>query len=234
LITLGCNDDEGISTEKEVTSKFFPLTLGLSNEYAITEITYADNGQKKDTLQYFSKDEIASISNNEQGQKIYIIDRFKRLNQNSTWQYDKSQRATIIENQVIVTNGALQFVKLQLPIEVGREWNGNQYFDDNIVVKIAGQSISFYKNWKSKYISLDQSMDINGRLYSDVLSIQLADHENRLEKRYGKEIYASDIGLIYREMIILDTQCFDDCQSTPWEGKAQKGQIFRQEYINSN
>lgn len=234
IITISCNEKEELISAYEESSEYFPTTIGHANEYLVTEITYLDNGQKIDTLKYFLKDEFVSSYFDNQGQEFHIIDRYKRFQNNSEWQYDQSQRATIFDNQAIISEGALQFVKLQLPVNTGREWNGNQYFDDNIMVNIAGQTIAYYKNWQSKYLAFDPSMDISGRRYSDVLTVQIADHENKLEKRFGQELYAAGIGLIYKELIILDTQCFDDCPSIRWEEKAQKGQIFIQQYINSN
>ena len=49
--------------------------------------------------------------------------------------------------------------------------------------------------------------------------------------RRGFEQYAPNVGLVYRELAGLDTQCGGnpgDCIDIPWEQKAEKGFIVRQ------
>ena len=43
-----------------------------------------------------------------------------------------------------------------------------------------------------------------------------------------------NVGLIFKEMKILDTQCIIDCEGQPWEQKAEKGFILRMEIISHN
>ncbi|MEL6865958.1 MAG: hypothetical protein AAFP19_16145, partial [Bacteroidota bacterium] len=71
----------------------------------------------------------------------------------------------------------------------------------------------------------------NGMMFDSVATIYQADNENAIELRYSIEKYARNIGLVYREMRILDTQAIVD---DPWEEKAQKGFIIRQQITRHN
>ena len=98
-------------------------------------------------------------------------------------------------------------------------------------IEIGGESIDYFKNWESVIVEDSGNKLIDETMVDNVLIISLADYENRLELRFGQEVYAEDIGLIYRELRILDSQCFNDCDNISWDEKAEKGHIFIQKAI---
>jgi hypothetical protein len=61
-----------------------------------------------------------------------------------------------------------------------------------------------------------------------VLTVREADSENLIELRRSRVKYAKGIGLVYRELWVLDTQCIEQCDGKPWEEKAEKGFILSQ------
>ena len=146
--------------------------------------------------------------------------------------YQQTWVAGVFNNEAIRIENNLTFVKLQLPPVRENTWNGNKYFDDEIMVDVGPEQVSFFKNWQSQYVELNTAVDIKDLSFPDVHIVQLANEENKLELRWGYEQYASGIGLIQKELMILDTQCFDMCNS--WEEKAEKGIIYRQYIIDYN
>ncbi|MFT6021272.1 MAG: hypothetical protein ACI9CQ_004079, partial [Saprospiraceae bacterium] len=58
--------------------------------------------------------------------------------------------------------------------------------------------------------------------FEEVTTIQLADEENLLEKRYGIEKYAKGVGLIFKELQIYNTQDIEN-ETEPWEVKTERG-----------
>ena len=65
-------------------------------------------------------------------------------------------------------------------------------------------------------------------------TIQPLYHVTPPEFKLSEEKYAKGVGLIYRAMKILDTQCIIDCQFLEWEDKAEKGYILTQQIIDYN
>lgn len=234
VLAVSCTKDTPAPFGVEKSSIYFPLEIGHTDFYQVREIIYSDHGQKIDTLDYYLQEATVDKYTDDNGVERSIVDRFKRSTSDESWDYISSQSKYMSNNEAIVIEGSLPFIKLQLPVKQNFAWNGNQYFDDQISIPLAGESIAYYKNWQSKYLELDELIEINGKSFTNALIIQLADHENKLERRYGREIYVPDIGLVYRELIILDTQCFDACSSQNWEQKAEKGHIIRQSYHHSN
>jgi len=55
-----------------------------------------------------------------------------------------------------------------------------------------------------------------------------------IELRLSYERYARGVGLIEREMRILDTQCIEACSTKTWAEKAEKGFIVRQKIRDYN
>ena len=80
-------------------------------------------------------------------------------------------------------------------------------------------------------LSYGKAEKIGTKDYADVLTIQAqSDPKILTEKRYSLEKYAKGVGLVYREIRILDTQKLD--ASTAWEKKAQKGFITKMTRTN--
>ena len=57
---------------------------------------------------------------------------------------------------------------------------------------------------------------------------------NLIELREAIEKYARNVGLIEKQMRILDTQCIIECEGEPWEVKAEKGFILKQRILEFN
>ena len=98
-------------------------------------------------------------------------------------------------------------------------------------VLIGDAELDYFKNWNSRITGYNESVSINDQQFDVVHSVNLVDHENRLEVRFGEEKYGQGIGLIYKKLVILDTQCFDNCENVSWEEKADKGHIYIQEIL---
>ena len=122
------------------------------------------------------------------------------------------------------------FISLVFPVEENVQWDGNQFFDPGLIISVAGESIEMYKSWGYEIQSVGNTYTLDDQTFPDVVEVSMADNENLIERRFAHEVYAKDIGLIYREMLILDTQCetccngdFASCEAIDWEVKAEKG-----------
>ena len=73
--------------------------------------------------------------------------------------------------------------------------------------------------------------------FDSTLIITEANYTDLIERRYSRAWYAKHVGLVQREQWILDSQyCAQtptpaDCQTRPWDLKAEKGYILRQVVI---
>jgi hypothetical protein len=95
-------------------------------------------------------------------------------------------------------------------------------------VFVRGESIQMFGNWVYSIVSVDLAETIGGNAYQEVVTIQQADVENAIERRFSQEKYAKDIGLVYREREILDSYCkytgdLGPCIGKTWFEKAGRG-----------
>ena len=233
MVVLGCsqNDSNTSSFEK---SRFFPLSLNSYIDYQVNELVFRSEGSIRDTFSYQLREEISDTYINGLGETIYLIDRSTRSTETQSWNYLNTAQAYISENLIIRVDDNIPFVKLEMPIRSGQQWNGNQFFDAEGGQIIGGESIDYFKEWNYEVLSDDSSLTIKDEKFSSLLEISLADHENKIEIRKAKEWYAPNIGLIKKTLYIVDTQCFNNCENTPWEVKGEKGHIYTQEIINYN
>ncbi|MEL6389659.1 MAG: hypothetical protein AAFQ02_05820 [Bacteroidota bacterium] len=231
---VSCTDSDAIEETEIRSTPYFPLRIGSTIDYQITEVIYRNEGQQIDTIRSQLRESITGQALNEAGDTIHIIERLSRPNENASWSRLSNHRILINDNQALRTEGNQTFIKLRLPIETGEEWNANAFFDDRALIDIGGESIDYYKGWTSRYQNRQDQVKILNQSYSDIIEVELASTENRLELRQANELYAAGIGLIYRGVNVLDTQCFDDCADVPWEEKAEQGHIYRQEIIDYN
>ena len=110
-------------------------------------------------------------------------------------------------------------------------WDGNIFNDPSVKFIIAGELLEpFSKKWDYQIESFGKSETIGGRVFEDVLTVSgKTDVKILTETRSLVEKYAKGVGLISKELKILDTQKLD--ANVAWENKAEKGVIIRQTFV---
>lgn len=230
-----CTEENDIEPElTQQAFEYYLTDLGSWKEYQVNEISYLQKGLIRDTQNYYLREEITEKHKNEIGDSLVLFNTFIRNSPSSNWKYIKSSILTLSDKEIVLTDDNLKFIKFIRPPKLKESWLANSYFDDKIQLIIGGEQIAYFKNWSSSYENLNATKTINGHVYSNCIEILLADYENRLEKRYVTEVYTKGLGLIYKKLMILDTQCFEGCENTSWEQKAAKGHILTQQLIDYN
>ena len=159
----------------------------------------------------------------------FVVERFNK--RGSDWVISDIWSALKNENQAIRNEDNLRFIKLVFPISEDKYWDGNAFIDsDNVIVKIAGESIKLYERWSYYYDSANEFETIGDTDYDNITTVRQVDTENSINKRYSLEKYAKGVGLVYKKMIILNTQNNDE--NIPWEEKAEEGFILEQTLLS--
>ena len=98
-----------------------------------------------------------------------------------------------------------------------------------------------FKSWSYEVLDQSTSVELGSFTFENVAIIQNSDDENLIERRYVIEQYAPEVGLISRDLLILDTQCnvccqgdFATCEPIDWKDKAERGFILRQRLTDFN
>ena len=215
----------------------YPLAVGSEYIYAVDSVIYdpLGAGERIDTVTGFSREVITEIIEGAADDTLYRLERSYRRTTDAPWQVTDVWTVRREPTRLIRTEENLDFIKLVFPLTERSDWDALAFFDENREVLVAGETIRPFIQWDAEVDSIvaTYTEPRTGFSYADAVFVQIADSgDNLLEYRDGVEVYAPNVGLVYRELFVLDTQCLGaDCDDIPWEVKAEKGFIVRQSLL---
>jgi len=230
-LIISCSKETEPVDESTFGYDFFPITKGKSWIYASDSILYDNGGSKVDTFSSFIKEEVGDSFVDETGITVYKLNRFFKRNPTDVWSRTNTWTTYTDKTRAIRTEENLKFIKLVFPLKKGLRWDGNVFLDEDIKIDVAGESIEAYKNWKHRMEEIDEDFSFNGSNVKSV-RVNLVDDASIIDRRKVTEYYGKGIGLLKKEMIILDSD--GSRPNDPWEKKAQKGFIHTLELIEVN
>jgi len=216
---------------------YFPLETGKYAVYRVDSIVYdfaPGGGTVRDSSVTFVKEVVGDTLRDQTGQLLYTIERYERSSDTAAWQLKSIGTAARTAGQAIRTEDNLRFLKLIFPMDRRSEWDGNVWIDKNREIEIAGERIRPFSNWHYEVDSIDVEAVTGAFAFDSTLLVTEADDNNIIERRYSRVRYAKHVGVVWREQWILDSQYCNqtpppaDCETKPWDEKAEKGYILRQ------
>jgi len=216
---------------------YFPLEIGHFVTYQVDSITYssqAGGGIFIDTATYQLRETIVDTFRDNTNRLAYEIERQRRETPTDDWEDAEVLTVVRTSNHLEWTENNRKFLKMVFPPKQDSTWNGNLYIDVSDLVAIRGEVIELFKSWEYSFSELNVPATIDNFSFDSTATVTQSNAENLIELRYSVEQYAKDVGLIFKEMKILDTQCISDCDGQSWEQKAEKGFILRMKVIDYN
>lgn len=239
-IFTACEKEAIESVELDYGYEFFPLAIGHTWTYEADSIIYnpVPGGIDVDTIPFFIRETIMDTLRDNEGDLIYRILYSEKKGEDS-WTIRNTYTAKSEKTRAIRNERNLTYIKLVFPITVGKQWDGNAFIDPQTIIKVADEPLRMFKDWTG-YSVLQRLEDfsLEGDLFEEVIEVELSDSDNGFELRKGKEYYARGIGLIYQELMILDTQCRICCSdqvaclSLDWTTRAERGFILRKKLMS--
>jgi hypothetical protein len=215
---IRCSDEDSISTD--VGMNYFPLQTGDNWIYEVEETII---NQTMETNTYDLRVTVIDSVKNLNGGYTYIFHRDKRALETDPWESFETWTAKLSMNQLIQNEGNELFVKLIFPISNDLIWNGNQFNNlPNSGNLFNGKGSEFYQT--TEY---DQSKALTTNLEFDktITIIQNDFDDPIVGKDVRKEVYAREVGLIYKEVTQLEYCSVGDCLG---QQKVDKGVIIIQ------
>lgn len=214
---------------------YYPLEIGKYRIFKVDSVIYdqVDTGTVRITNSIYVKEELTDTLRDNLGNLVYTLERFEKPTLNDSWRLRDVYGVGLMDYELHTMEENLRFIKLKFPVGVHLEaWNGNVYIDENTTVEVAGERIKIFKQWLYEYSEVDEFMQVQNLSFDSTLTVIQANDENRITYRYSKESYAKGVGMIKKEMAILNTQ--KNQSLDPWEVKAQEGFTMLQEIIEYN
>jgi len=222
---------------------YFPLQIGKYVEYQVDSVVYdfaLGGGIIQKSSRTFAKEIVSDTLRGNLGELRYVIERYERADPGTPWMFKSASATSRSATQAVRTDDNWRFLKLVFPLDRRSAWDGNLWIDESREIEIAGERMRPFSNWAYEVDSIDVQASVGQFSFDSTLLVTEADDSNVIERRYSRVRYAKHIGIVWREQWILDSQYCNqtpppgDCETRPWEQKAEKGFILRQTVLSFN
>lgn len=180
--------DSSDSPNTDIGKDYFPLQTGRFIVYDVEQTDYALG--EPIISGYELKVVVVDSFLNAQNDYTYVLHRSTRPDDTSPWTYLNTWSVRDAALETVVSEGNLPVVNLKYPARSGFTWNGNLY-------NTIGED-------EFEMVSLREEKTFNMLEFPDCLTVLQQDNDDfivALDQR--KEIYARDVGLVYKDSTVL-------------------------------
>lgn len=192
------------SEDVTMGKEYYPTSIGHFIEYHVDSLFYDDFNKKVDTATYQLKDIITDTFTDNEGRLSQYVIRYKRYNDTLPWESHSTYYITQTSFRMEVIEDNLRFIKLVFPVKENQRWYGNTYIPTKL-----NSELQWLDQWYYKYEKINESFDTGFMLSNHTVTVNENDYhqgdpdtdpDHYASKIYAKEVYAKQIGLIYREI----------------------------------
>lgn len=184
------------------TTEYYPLQIGKFIIYDVDSTLWDDTDCVVKKYHYQIMHRVADTFSDNLGKISFRIETFRRKQITEGWTAHEVYYVKNTNAELEVVHNELHFIKMKLPVADMDTWKGNAYINTN------DSDLAYFKDWNYQYTDVGKSFD-NGRItYPKTVSVlqrdeTLNDPESKPKdfamRTYGKEVFASGIGMVYRE-----------------------------------
>ena len=174
---------------------WFPLQTGDYFVYDVHETRYAP-GVVPEISNYEMLVEVIDSFPSAGEQYMYVVHRSTRSNEDEPWTFFDTWSMRSDGHEVIVSEGNIPFIKARFPVRAGNRWNGN-------ALNTIGEDVYEYRD-------VGSPMQFNGLSFEKTVTVEQEYNDDVIvftDKR--TEVFARDVGLVFKEVIQLH-YCTDD------------------------
>lgn len=210
LSVLSCKK----STEELNTvplTDYAPMTVGKYITYQLDSLVFTNFGMVAEMHSYQVKITVDALTTDALGRPAYRLFRYIKYNGTPNWIPDNTFWAIHTGNTYEFIENNLRFLKLMQPVRENFSWKGNVYID----TRSANTDFRFMDDWDYVYenvnqpatvgtFTFDSTLTVNQR--EDSLGLPIVPETQYAEKTLAKEIYAKNIGMVYRNFLHWEFQ----------------------------
>lgn len=215
LISVGlisCKDETEDLSEMAQGQKFFPLEIGKYILYDVDTLYWDDFAGVPIPRSCQVRYEVADTFRDNSGRLSYLIVIQTRGSETDPYRPNDVVYATPTDGRVEYKQKNLTYIKMTFPVNDGKSWDGNAmipFNNDNDYKEFDNDK------WNYTYANFDKEFDPGNNLYEHTVTVnQIDDVLNNPDldttayayKNYAREIYAYNVGLVYRERIYWEFQ----------------------------
>lgn len=182
---------------------YYPTAIGKYVVYEVDSTIYDDFLAVELHRSYQMRYDMVDTFRDAENRLSYVINTSIRNDDTSNWRVGEVLYVTPTDKRLEVVQQNLRFIKLLSPVANGISWKGNG------LIATADQDYQYFADWDYTYENVGQPYN-NGRLeFEHSLTVQQEDYSLNLPydastqyavRTFGKEVYASKAGLVYKEL----------------------------------
>lgn len=204
VVTFSCKKPDDRPAPLPENELYYPLEVGKWVIYDVDSTIWDDTFCIKRFYNYQIMHRVADTFTDDDGRMSYRIDTRIRRKPEDQWQTHTVFYATNTGTTVEVAYDDARFIKLVFPVEERVTWEGNAY------IPVNDPDYSFFKNWIYEYRNYTNNFNTGFIDFENTVTVkqideQISDPELFEEvfasRTKSEEVYAADVGLIYREYI---------------------------------
>lgn len=196
-LLTGCDGEKIIPPDRE--GAYFPLQKGIFHVYAVHEVIHRP-GEDPEERDYEIRSEITDSipSALAPDQYAYVIHRTIRESDAYAWEPLDTWSVRKDDREIVVAEGNVAFVKIRFPLTNDNVWDGNAF-------NTLGKDEYTYRD-------IHKRAEVDGMSFEKTITVEEEANDDRIVFRdERKEVYAQDVGLVFRELIQLHYCTANDC-----------------------
>lgn len=213
-LTAGCAGDpaggiRGITDKATADqTRFYPLQPGRFVVYAVSQTQYRPN-QSPTITTFQRKERVGGAFRDAAGQPAFRIERFRRAGESWPWLADSVFSAQWANGQLLRTQNGLTTRVLVLPVYDRSRWNPAQYaYAGSDAGRYAGSSVpanpGVSAGDEGRFYEIQNSYQpvlVGTMRFGQSLTVRQRADSTGLGQDSRHEIYALDVGVVYREVL---------------------------------
>lgn len=215
VVILSCEKKTESYVSEEI-EQYFPNAVGKFVRYRLDSLRFTAFGAKDTTVYYQAKDVIEESFTDNSGRPGWKVVRYLRDTAGiRPWKPNITYIVTPTRESLEVVEENFRYEKMKLPVKDGASWKGNKYISLNS--SDPNWNYDFLFDWDYTYEKTGLPFPVyNGQVVQNTVTVNQvdetlgnpADNKSYSERTFGKEVYAKDIGLVYREFMHYTYQVF--------------------------
>ena len=186
----------------DLTRNYFPLQYGKYVTYAVDSVYYYGSAGVKQEVKSQMKYTITDTFRDQKKRVSYIMDVYSRPYDGADWHALRVILVTPTSNSLLYSQDGVQYIKMMFPISEGLSWPGNQNAQLNDPVFAYLKDWNYmYKNYHLSYFDGFVNFDNTVSILEDNEHVNYQNVDSALAgyDTYAKEVYAYNVGMIYKE-----------------------------------
>lgn len=202
IIFYSCRKSDSKSYPGDYTRGYFPLQFGKYVVYDLDSIIWDDFQCVRSQFQYQMRYTVADTFRDNENRLSYRMDVHIRRNDTAIWRTHRVVYLTPTATSLEYVEANVRFIKMVFPVSNGTYWLGNA------MIPAFDADYQYFQDWEYRYSKIGETFSTGKAEFPNTVTINQVDRQINdpelqpgayAEKTYGKEVYAFDVGMVYRE-----------------------------------